>query len=218
VLDVILNYQFLPSKLTTRFHYLSGLILTVFIGLHLINHLYSFAGADKHIEVMKGMRFFYRHILVESTLLMAVLVQIVSGLTLFRKNRNAAVKSFDKLHIWTGLYLAVFFAIHVGSVLVGRTILQLDTNFYYGVAGLTTFPFNLFFIPYYGLATLSFFGHVAAIHNKKMKQAVFGWTPQRQANAILVLGIIVTSVMFYSLTNRFQGVVIPSEYKVLIGK
>ncbi len=164
------------------------------------------------------MRLVYRDILVEAILLMAVLLQIMSGIKLFKKNRKAAVSKIDKLHRWTGLYLAAFFIIHVGSVLAGRTVLHLDTNFYYGVAGLNTFPFNLFFIPYYALATISFFGHMAAIHSKKMKQAVFGWTPQRQAKAILGFGIILTAFLFYGLTNRFRGVEVPTEYNVLIGK
>jgi len=175
-------------------------------------------GANKHIEVMKALRLFYRNGLAETILLMAVLVQIVSGINLFRKHRMGAVSNFEKLHLWTGLYLAVFFVIHVGAVLVGRSVLHLDTNFYYGVAGLNTFPFNLFFIPYYGIATVSFFGHIAAIHQKKMKRAVFGWTPQGQAKAILAVGMLLTTLMFYGLTNQLHGVKIPTEYNVLIGK
>ena len=203
---------------TKRLHYLSGLLLTVFTGLHLFNHLCAIAGVDQHIAVMKGLRLFYRNSIAETVILLAVGVQIYSGIKLFLKRRKTAVARFDKLHLWTGLYLAVFFVIHVGSVLVGRAVLQLDTNFYYGVAGLNTFPFNLFFIPYYGLAILSFFGHIAAIHNQKMKHTVFGWTPTGQSKAILALGFSLTVLVFYGLTNRFQGVNIPSEYHVLIGK
>jgi hypothetical protein len=114
--------------------------------------------------------------------------------------------------------LALFFVVHVGSVLAGRLLLNLDTNFYYGTAGLNTFPFNLFFIPYYGLATLSFFGHAAAIHHQKMQHSFLGWTPKKQAKAILILGFLVTVVMFFGLTNHFRGVNIPAEYNVLIGK
>ncbi len=165
-----------------------------------------------------ALRFVYRNVFVETILLMAVLVQIVSGIKLFRTNRKKATSTFDKLHLWTGFYLAIFLVIHVGAVLVGRSILHLDTNFYFGVAGLNTFPFNLFFIPYYGLAIISFFGHVAAIHNKKMKQAIFGWSPQGQATAILALGVLVTGIIFYGLTNGFKGVKVPIEYHVLIGQ
>lgn len=192
--------------------------LAVFVGLHLANHTWSLIGIDEHIEVMKTLRSLYRNIVAETVLLMAVFVQIASGLRLFWKGRTMAGSGFDRLHRWTGLYLAIFLVIHVSSVLIGRLVLHLDTNFYYGVAGLNTFPLSLFFIPYYGLAVISFFGHVASIHNQKMKQTILGWTPKRQAKAILVFGFLLTVITFYGLTNHFQGVTVPKEYNVLIGK
>jgi hypothetical protein len=201
-----------------KIHFISGLTITVFIGLHLSNHTLSIFGAERHIEVMNSLRLFYRNSFVEIVLLIAVLVQIISGLKLFKANRKIATSHFDRLHMWTGLYLAVFFVIHLSAVFGGRHFLHLDTNFYFGVAGLNSFPFNLFFIPYYGLAILSFFGHVAAIHSKKMKQPVFGLSPARQSIAILTVGLLLTMVIFYGLTNHFNGVTIPKEYEVLIGK
>ncbi|MDC6390552.1 hypothetical protein PP182_17830 [Maribacter sp. PR1] len=199
-------------------HYISGLTITIFIGLHLFNHFCSIFGADKHIEIMNNFRHFYRNIFVETVLLLAILVQIISGLKLFRTHRQIATSQFDKLHIWTGLYLAIFFIIHLSAVLGGRLFLHLDTNFYFGVSGLNSFPFNLFFIPYYGLAILSFFGHVAAIHNKKMKSKFLNLTPKQQATAILIFGFVLTITIFYGLTNQFKGVEIPKDYEVLIGK
>ena len=201
-----------------KIHYLSGLIITVFVGLHLFNHIVSIFGAEMHIEVMKTLRLLYRNIVVETILLIAVFVQIISGLKLFKTNRKLAITSFDKLHIYTGLYLAIFFIIHLSAVLSGRHFLHLDTNFYFGVAGLNSFPFNLFFVPYYGLAIFSFFGHIASIHNKKMVQAIFGLSPNRQSILILTFGIIITIVIFFGLTNHFKGITIPPEYEVLVGK
>ncbi len=201
-----------------RIHFVSGLTMTVFIGLHLFNHFCSIFGADMHIAIMNTLRHFYRNIFIETILLVAVLVQIISGLKLFKSNRKIAITGFEKLHIWTGLYLAFFLVIHVGAVLGGRYILHLDTNFYFGVAGLNTFPFNLFFIPYYALAIFSFFGHIASIHYKKMKSPVFNIAPKLQAKGILIFGIILTVLVFYGLTNHFHGVEIPNEYNILIGK
>jgi len=201
-----------------KLHYLSGLTITVFVGVHLFNHACSLFGADTHIAVMDTLRLFYRNILVETILLSAVLVQIISGLKLFRENRKIAISNFEKLHIWTGLYLAIFFVIHLGAVLGGRLLLHLDTNFYFGVAGLNTFPLSLFFIPYYALAILSFFGHMASIHSKKMTQSVLGLSPSGQSKGILIFGICFTVILFYGFTNHFDGVQIPSEYNVLIGK
>ena len=201
-----------------KLHYLSGLTITIFIGLHLFNHVCSIFGADKHIEIMNSLRHFYRNIFVETILLVAVLVQIVSGLKLFQANKKTAISNFDKLHIWSGLYLAIFFIIHLSAVLGGRFVLHLDTNFYFGVAGLNSFPLNLFFIPYYGLAIFAFFGHIAAIHNRKMNRSILGLPPIGQAKAILVFGICLTILIFYGLTNHFEGVEIPKEYNILILK
>lgn len=203
---------------TKKIHFISGLILTAFVGLHLYNHTMSIFGADRHIEIMHTLRLFYRTVFVETLLLISVLVQIVSGLSLFKKSRKTAGTHFEKLHIWSGLYLAGFFMIHVSAILVGRLLLKLDTNFYFGVAGLNAFPFNVFFIPYYGLAILSFFGHIASIHHKKMKHTILGLSPNKQAIAILVFALVFTMVVFYGLTNKYTGVAIPEEYKVLIGK
>jgi hypothetical protein len=201
-----------------KLHYFSGLAITIFIGIHLFNHVWSVFGAEKHIELMNILRLFYRNIFVEIILLSAIFVQIVSGIKLFFTTRKVAHSNFEKLHIWSGLYLALFFMIHLSAVLGGRYILKLDTNFYFGVAGLNTFPFNLFFVPYYGLAIISFFGHISAIHHKKMQRTVLGLSPQAQSKAILSFGIGLTFIIFYGLTNEFKGVEIPKDYGVLVGK
>jgi hypothetical protein len=151
-------------------------------------------------------------------LLSAVLIQIFSGLSLFKSSRKSASTPWDKLHLWTGLYLAFFLVIHVGAVLAGRWILHLDTNFYFGVAGLNAFPFNLFFIPYYALAILAFGGHLSAIHSKKRKKAILGLEPNNQSKVIFLGGVVLTGIIFYGLTNHFKGVEIPANYFILIGK
>ena len=170
-----------------KLHFFSGLTITIFVGIHLFNHVWSIFGAEAHIELMNIFRLFYRNIFVEIILLSTVLVQIISGIKLIIVNKKIAVSHFEKLHIWSGMYLALFFIIHLSAVLGGRFILKLDTNFYFGVAGLNTFPFNLFFVPYYGLAIISFFGHIAAIHIKKMRISILGLTAQQQSKVILAI-------------------------------
>jgi hypothetical protein len=201
-----------------KLHYFSGLIITIFISLHLFNHVYSVFGAEKHIEMMMILRHFYRHIFIESILILAVCLQILSGIKLFAAKRKTVTNFFEKLQIWSGLYLALFFVIHLSAVFAGRIFLKLDTNFYFGVAGLNSFPTNLFFIPYYVLAIFSFFGHIAAIHNSKMKHSILGVSPTAQSFLILVIGLCITIVIFFGLTNQFRGVEIPTAYNVLIGK
>lgn len=201
-----------------KLHFITGLTITGFVGLHLFNHLVSINGADKHMEVMNALRPIYRNIIIETLLILAVIIQIFSGIRLFSINRKRATTFFDKLQLWSGLYLALFLVIHLSAVFVGRLVLHLDTNFYFGVAGLNSFPANLFFIPYYALTILSFFGHIAAIHCKKMKQPILGLTPIAQSKLIIAFGIVLTIIVFYGLTNHFNGVVIPKEYEILTGK
>lgn len=201
-----------------KIHFFSGLIITIFICLHLFNHCYSVLGADKHIEMMLALRHFYRNFFIESILLLAVCLQILSGIKLFAAKRKTATNFFEKLQVWSGLYLALFFVIHLSAVFAGRIFLKLDTNFYFGVAGLNSFPTNLFFIPYYALAIISFFGHIASIHNSKMKHKIVGVSPTDQSFFILMIGLFITIVIFFGLTNQFRGVEIPTEYNVLIGK
>ncbi|WP_298346291.1 hypothetical protein [uncultured Algibacter sp.] len=200
-----------------RIHYFSGVVISLFVGVHLLNHLYSLLGVNAHIEMMNDLRVVYRNIIIESILLFAVIIQIFSGVKLFLKKRKIASGFFEKLQIWTGLYLAVFFFIHLSAVLSGRMILNLDTNFYFGVAGLNTFPLSLFFIPYYSLAIISFFGHISAVHSKKMKRKILGIEPVKQSYGILITGIIFTLIILYGLTNEFKGVEIPKEYNVITG-
>jgi hypothetical protein len=201
-----------------KIHYCSGLVITLFIVFHLINHTISIYGAEKHIQVMTLFRQFYRNIFAESILLACILVQIYSGIKLFLAKRKRVLTGFEKLQRWSGLYFVVFFIIHLSAVFGGRYLLKLDTNFYFGVAGLNTFPNNLFFIPYYGLAIFSFFAHVAAIHYKKMKSDLLSFNPSQQAKAILLIGFIFTTIIFYGLTGHFKGMAIPQQYNVLIGK
>ena len=204
--------------LLKRIHYLSGLTITIFIGLHLFNHFMSLFGAEYHIELMNRLRIAYRNVFVETVLLIAVFVQIASGLKLFFSKRKLVHDYHGRLQIWTGLYLAFFLFMHVSAVLTGRYILNLDTNFYFGVAGLNTFPLSLFFVPYYSFAIIAFFGHISAIHYQKMKKEVLGLSVEKQSKLILIAGIIATVIIIFGLTNGFTGVEIPKEYDVIIGK
>ena len=193
-----------------RLHRLSGILIALFVGLHLVNHLASLFGPGAHIELMEQLRMVYRHVLAESLLLTAVVIQIISGTRLFLAKRRTAAGFYEQLQIRSGLYLAFFFLIHVGAVMTGRYVLQLDTNFYFGAAGLNVFPFNLFFLPYYGLAILSFFGHLAALHYRIRKRAT-------QAKLILGLGAVIAVAVLYGMTGGFSGVDIPEAYRVLVG-
>jgi hypothetical protein len=206
------------TALSRLVHFYSGILLSIFIGFHLFNHFLSIFGAEAHIEFMTSIRRFYRNWLVESLLMLVVILQIVTGIRMLCWGKTKIFGFFDKLHLWSGIYLAMFLVIHVSVVFIGRTFLNLDTNIYFGVAGLNSFPFLLFFIPYYSLGILSFFGHIAAIHYKKMKKNILGIQVYHQSIIILLIALIFAFSIIFGLTNHFNGFEIPNEYHVLIGK
>lgn len=199
-----------------QLHFTSGIVLSIFISFHLFNHLISIVGIDEHLQFMNALRLVYRSIIVEVILLTAVLFQVTSGITLFWKKRKKAKGIFEKLQLWSGLYLAFFLIVHVASVMSGRLFLNLDTNFYFAAAGLNSFPLNLYYIPYYTLAILSFFTHFAAVHRDKMNNYILGLSPRQQSNALIVVGVIIAVLIFYGFTNGFKKVEIPAPYEIMI--
>lgn len=202
------------KTILTKIHFISGIVLTAFIGLHFFNHFFSIIGPEKHIEIMKLLRPIYRNTISESLLFLAVLLQLCTGSKLRKANQNTQSTPFELIQHWSGIYLAYFLLIHVAAVLIGRYFLKLDTNFYFGAAGLNSFPANLFFIPYYCLGILSFFAHLAAIHNKKMKVHLVGLSPTHQAKIILFFGMVVTLLLLCGFTNQFNGLDLPDAYAI----
>lgn len=190
-------------------HRVSGSLIALFVVTHLVNHLAGLWGPEAHIRLMDALRPYYRHGLIEPVLLTAIGIQVYSGIRLVLHKRKTATGFFEKLQVRTGLYLAFFFVVHLSAVMAGRHALHLDTNLYFGAAGLNSFPLNLFFIPYYSLAILAFFGHLSAIHAQKMTTNVLGLTPGRQAVAILALGFVSTFLILYGLTGFFRGLDMP---------
>ncbi|OAV45176.1 hypothetical protein [Lewinella sp. 4G2] len=193
-------------------HRLSGIVITIFILAHLLNHAYIYVGPAAHLAFMERLRIVYRHPLVEVPLLLAVCFQIYSGIQMVWHGRRINWRGLDRIQRWSGAYLASFFLIHLSAVLAGRWILDLDTNFYFGAAGLNTFPLFLFFIPYYALAIVAFFGHLGAVHGKKMTGKIIGISPQGQGYSILALGVIIAGATIFGLTNGFRWFAIPEAY------
>lgn len=186
-----------------KLHYISGIILSLFIGFHLLNHLFALDGPQAHIMFMEAFRKIYRNPIFETLLLLAVAFQIFTGLRLVY--RRHAIRPSEKLQIYSGLYLAFFLLAHVGAVFAGRYLEHLDTNFYYGAVGLNFNPALYIFVPYYffGVAAISM--HVAAIHFQKTGH-------KKAAYAIGTLGIATAFVIILAFTGNFKGIPIPAEY------
>ncbi len=201
---------------TRKLHFFSGLTLTVFIAIHLFNQAAAVAGPERHIQIMNAARTIYRNPLIETVLMGAVLVQIISGIRLIGKRSKAFAFSFEVVQLYSGMYLAFFLVAHVFAVMMGRS-LNIDTNYYFAAAGLNFFPFVLFYVPYYTLAIISVFGHIAAVHHKNMRHRLLGCSVRLQSRLILVLGAIFALFVIYAMTGRFHGILLPEAYRFLIG-
>lgn len=195
-------------------HRYSAVLLGLFLLAHLANHLAGLAGIDAHIALMERLRVVYRFPLIEALLLAAVGVQVASGITfLVRgwKKRRGAVYALQAV---SGGYLAFFFLNHVGAVLVGRTVLDLDTNFHFAAAGMHVAPFHFFFMPYYFLAVLALFTHLGCfLYWRRLRASPAG---ARQALALsMTTGAVLGLLIVLMLAGALYPVHIPAEYRTL---
>jgi len=182
-------------------HYYTGLTLSIFIGFHLLNHLLILHSEALHIRFMKSARKIYRNKFVESLLFLAVLLQVISGITLVIMKWNKVENYFDRIQIASGLYLSFFLLNHVMAVLRGRYILKMDTNIYYGAGVMNMWPQKLFFIPYYSFAILSFFFHVACVHRLKMEKFAGLAVSTKQSFMIMGAGALITFLVIIKMAN-----------------
>lgn len=182
-------------------HYYTGLTIGIYIGTHLLNHLLILHSEAMHIRFMQKARNVYRHPFVEGILLTAVLMQVLSGLYLVIRKWYKAENWFDWIQIGSGLYLMLFLIYHVRAVMIGRHKIRIDTNLYYGAGVMNMWPQKLIFIPYYSLAILSFFFHMACIHRIKMKQFISIESAENQAIGIMMFGVLITLMVIYKMSH-----------------
>jgi dihydrofolate reductase len=73
-------------------------------------------------------------------------------------------------------------------------------------------PLLFFYIPYYFFGVFAFFTHIACIHRLKAK--ALGWkNTDRQAQIIMGIGAIIGLLILAGLTDNFQFMEIPLEYR-----
>ena len=190
-----------------RVHRAAGAVLAVFVAVHIANHLAALAGVDAHVRFMERARLVYRQPVVEAVLLSCVVLQAASGLRMLWAGRQRRRTAGAWLQAGSGAYVALFLAIHVGAVLVGRIVGGLDTNFYFAAAGLHVWPFVLFFAPYYFLAVAALFVHLGCA--------------LRRGTAVVALasgiGIAAAGAIVATLMGQVVPVAIPAAYLATFG-
>ncbi len=193
-------------------HRTSATVLVVFACMHIANHLASLSSIALHIDFMARAREIYRQPIVEALILSCVVMQIASGLWLVLRDWSQRKGLLPWLQAISGGYLAMFLLVHVGAVIVGRTVLNLDTNFYFAAAGINVQPFQFFFAPYYFLAVLALFAHLGCaafwmFHSSSL-------TVRRMLIVVpTLIGGIISLLIVLSLAGLIHPFEVPEKYK-----
>ena len=188
-------------------------IIVVFIALHLLNHLLAIVSVELHIIFMNAVRPFYRNLFVEVILLLSLLVQIFIRIKSVLRSRGKRRGFYQKAQVVSGLYLSFFILLHVSAVLYGRYFLELDTNFYFAASGLYADVLVLFFVPYYFLAIVSVFTHIACVVRYYIAMKSTHAAANKFALSIVIIGMLISSLVIASLYGAFYEVIIPEIYQ-----
>lgn len=191
-------------------HRTSGPLLLLFVAAHLGNHLAALWGVEMHGAVMRALRTIYRHPLVEPLLLLAVVVQVTTGLIQVTRGWRTRSGRVAWLQASSGLAIVTFLSIHVSAVLVGRAS-GLDTGFHFAAAGMHA-GLAGFFIPYYFIAVAALFAHLGCAAywwlTGRGREAAAG----RALGAMIVTGVLVASLLVTLLAGGIVPVAIPPAY------
>lgn len=147
-------------------HGSAGLLVALFIGFHLFNHLFSLAGEETHARLMDWGRQFYRSPLIERLLIAALLFQVISGLRLAWQ-WSARGGDFQRLfQLASGVFLAVFILGHLNAVFVfARTWAGIETDWAFATGaptGLIMDPWSIRLLPHYALGVFFILAHLGS--------------------------------------------------------
>ncbi len=195
---------------------LAGLIL-VFVLIHIANHLTGIVSVDEHMKFMALARKFYRHAYVEPMLLMALAFQMTIGLYFVYRSWGVRRGFFQRAQALSGCYLVFFLVVHIGATLNARETLNLDTNFYFAAAGMHVGNLAYYFVPYYFLAVVAVFVHMASAIHWSLSGKYRVGTANAVGFLIILMGVVTALLIIASLSGLITEVRIPAEYQAMFG-
>jgi len=148
-------------------HGVSALALvTIFLALHIANHLMFPAGAETYDAVMKVFRHVYRTEILQPLVVALFLFQVGTGLIFAWRLTAAPTDRFRTFQIASGVYLVFYVLGHMDSVFIfTRTYLGIDTGWGFATGaptGLVKDPWNIRLVPHYWLGVFFVLAHLAA--------------------------------------------------------
>lgn len=142
-------------------HKLNAIVLGSLIAVHLVSHPFLLVSPQSHIAVMNTLRVIFRSDRIEPLLFAGLLVHLGLGLALIvKQGRPQGLWAWAQGLFW--LYCIVFLAQHVSAVIHARANLDFDTNIWFAASSVSERPFLLYVAPYYMLAVMAVFTHIAA--------------------------------------------------------
>lgn len=146
-------------------HGVSAALLGLFLLFHLFNHLNGWLGPEAHAAIMKAGRTVYRSNWIEPLLILLLLSQVATGLTLAAR-WSAARGDFHRVfQIASGIYLAAFIITHLNSALISaRLVHGVETNWAWASGapeGLLLDAWNIRLLPHYALGVFFILSHMA---------------------------------------------------------
>jgi hypothetical protein len=130
-------------------------ILLIFLSWHLLNHLSAIYSLQLNEAMMDSLRKWYRSELIQPVLVILMLFQVVSGVTLLWRATASRSDLLGTLQTSTGAFLTAFIVSHLNSVFIlGRAVTKVNTNFLWASGaptGLLLDAWNVRLIPHYSL-------------------------------------------------------------------
>ncbi len=116
------------------------------------------------------------------------------------------------LQALSGLYLVFFLTQHIAAVFWARSAFApFDTNVYWAAAVASRPPLSLYFIPYYGLAIMAVFAHIAAALHFRQAHSM-----PRLPNITLGAGVLISVLILAALTGFLGPVSLPPAYQAFL--
>lgn len=197
------EYRLVPVVARWRvLHGIAGAVVLLYVGFHIVNHLFGLIGPEAHATVMDLGRKIYRAPSIEPLLVALMLFQVGSGLYLAWRWSVTALDFEKTFQVASGFYLSVFILGHMNSVfLYARTYLGIPTGWAFATGaptGLIHDAWNIRLLPHYLLGVFFVLAHLSSglrvvliAHGTDRRAADRIWRACASASAAVATAIIV---------------------------
>jgi hypothetical protein len=179
-------------------------ILLLFVGPHIGNHLAGFWSGPVHIAVMNVARRIYRDDIIQPLLLALIGFQILSGTALLRRRMRMPNDFFGAVQTMSAVFVGVYFLAHMTAVFAARHA-GTDTNWIWLTRPNDSLLFSLFklrLIAHYWVGPIAIIAHVGCgLRWVLLQRDISPATGDRIAWALITMGVVASSLIMAALLN-----------------